>query len=135
MKSSKKNVDVFHEIERKMSEINKQSDNLSDFEIEIEKLKNVDSRKKILWQQIYRNAIDDRSAASALFTECYAAMGKTATDHAAMGSVLVKYLEKMSKSNQQLIDLSLLMSKDEEQSHGIDPDDLFREIEGEDGSH
>lgn len=127
----KKNSEIFKELDSKMAEVKKQSENLSTFEIEIEKLKNVENRKKILWQQIYRNAIDDRSSALALFTECYASMGKTATDHIAIGGVLVKYLEKMSKSNQQLIDLSAIMSKDEEQSHGVDPDDLFKEIEGD----
>jgi hypothetical protein len=131
----KKSGEVFKELDKKMSEVKRQSDDLSNFEIEVEKLKNVESRKKILWQQIYRNAVDDRSSALALFTECYASMGKTATDHVAMGSVLVKYLEKMTKSNQQLIDLSVIMSKDEEQSHGVDPDDLFKEIEGDNDSY
>jgi predicted AAA+ superfamily ATPase len=127
MKQNKKSV--FEDLEKKMSEVDRQIDSLSNFEIEIQKLKGVDERKKILWQQIYRNAVDDRSSASMLFTEAYGTMGKSATDHVAMGGVLVKYLEKMSKSNQQLIDLSLLMSKDEEQSVSMDPDDLFREIE------
>ena len=129
MKKNRKGL--FEEIEQKMSEVDKQIDNLSNFEKEIQKLKGVEERKKILWQQIYRNAVDDRSGALMLFTEAYSCMGKSATDHVAMGGTLVKYLEKMTKSNQQLIDLSLLMSKDEEQSVNMDPDDLFREIEGE----
>lgn len=131
MKNQKKSI--FSEIDKKMETVEKQSDMLSAFEAEIQKLKNVENKKKILWQQIYKNAVDDRSSALMLFTEAYAAMGKTSTDHMAMGSVLVKYLEKMTKSNQQLIDLSLLISKDEEQAMSMDPEDLFREIEEKDG--
>lgn len=131
MKNSKKSV--FSEIDDKIKEVENQTDRLSDFELEILKLKNLDNKKKILWQQIYKNAVDDRSSALMLFTEAYAGMGKSSTDHVAIGGILVKYLEKMSKSNQQLIDLSLLISKDEEQNVSMDPEDLFREIEEKNG--
>ena len=91
-------------------------------------MKSLDSKKKILWKQIYKNAVDDRSSALMLFTEVYGTMAKTSTDHVALGSTLVKYLEKMSKSNQQLIDLSNLITRDETESSKFDTDDVFNQI-------
>ena len=119
-----------------VDELAKESERLSnaiyDFEILLENSKDLDEKKRFLWKQIYRNAVDDRASAAALFNNAYASMGQTSTDHIAMGATLVKYLEKMSKSNQQLLDLSSLINKDEEQNSKIDPDDLFSKIEGKD---
>jgi len=113
-------------------EAKKQSSTMYDFEALLDKSKNTDEKKRLLWKQIYRHAIEDRSTANALFVSAYATMGQTSTDHLAMGVTLVKYLEKMTKSNQQLLELSALISKDEEQLSNIDSDDMFQRIEGED---
>ena len=110
-------------------EAKKQSAAMYDFEILLDETKNLDEKKKILWKQIYRNAVEDRSTASVLFENAFKTMGQSSTDHISMGSTLVKYLEKMSKSNQQLLELSALISKDEEDNSKIDPDDLFAKIE------
>lgn len=124
----KDKIEVFDDINKKLSNIKKQNEMLSEFQLELEKLKTLDAKKKILWAQIYQNAVDDRNSALMLFTAAYAGMNQSPSDHIAMGGILVKYLEKMTKSNQQLIDLSLLIAKDEEQNDQIDPDDLFKEI-------
>lgn len=128
----KPKIEIFDDINKKISQIKKQDENLSNFEIELEKLKSLDPKKRILWSQIYQNAVDDRNSALTLFTAAYANMTQTAQDHIALGSILVKYLEKMSKSNQQLIDLSLLLTKEDEKNEQINPEDLFKEISEED---
>jgi len=44
---------------------------------------------------------------------------------------LASYIEKMGKSNDQLIRLSELISKAEKANDAIDPDELFKRIEGQ----
>lgn len=109
-------------------EVEKQSVAMYDFEVLLDNTKGLDEKKCLLWKQIYRNAVDDRASAGSLFNNAYSSMGQASTDHLAMGATLVKYLEKMTKSNQQLLELSALISKDEEQNTRIDPDDIFRQI-------
>jgi len=128
---TKKNIEL--DLQKKLADFKKNQDNMSDFELELEKMKGLDGKKKILWSQIYTHALDDRNSALALFTEAYAQLGKTSEDHVILGGVLVKYLEKMTKSNQQLIDLSILISKDEEAAEQINSEDLFKEIEESSG--
>lgn len=121
----KQNIDI----EALANEARSQSAAMYDFEVLLDETKGLDSKKKLLWKQIYKNAVDDRSAAAALFTGAYETLGQSSTDHIAMGATLVRYLEKMTKSNQQLLELSEHISKDTEQSTKIDPEDMFKRIE------
>lgn len=125
----KKHIDVSN-LEK---EAEKQASKMYDFEVLLDDTKDLDEKKRLLWKQIYRNAVEDRSSAAILFETAFKTMGSSATDHISMGSTLVKYLEKMSKSNQQLLELSELISRDEEKSTKIDPDDIFRRIGESDG--
>lgn len=125
----KKHIDV-SDLEK---EAEKQASKMYDFEVLLDDTKDLDEKKRLLWKQIYRNAVEDRSSAAILFETAFKTMGSSATDHISMGSTLVKYLEKMSKSNQQLLELSELISRDEEKSTKIDPDDIFRRIGESDG--
>jgi hypothetical protein len=115
------------------AEAEKQASAMYDFEILLDETKSLDNKKRLLWKQIYRNAVEDRASAGTLFNNAYSTMGQAPTDHIAMGATLVKYLEKMSKSNQQLLDLSTLMMKDEENEGSIDADDIFKRIGDNDG--
>lgn len=126
----KKNIDT--DANTLAKEAERMSSSMYDFEVLLDNSKNLDDKKRMLWKQIYRYAVEDRSTANTLFTGAYSTMGQASTDHLAMGSTLAKYLEKMSKSNQQLIELSALMTKDEEQNAKINPDDLFQQIEDKD---
>ena len=119
-------------ISQLVKEAEKQATAMYDFELLLDSTRGLDEKKRILWKQIYRNAVEDRSSAGLLFNNAYSSMGQASTDHLAMGVTLVKYLEKMTKSNQQLLELSALISKDEEQNTKIDPDDIFRRIGEED---
>ena len=46
-----------------------------------------------------------------------------------VGPTLSKYLERMNKSNDQLIKLAELIAKEEERSDSVDPDDIFKKID------
>jgi len=131
MKNSKK-TDLFQDIDNKLKKVENESKSFYDFEYAIDNIKGLDIKKKILWKQIYRNAVEDRSYSLTLFTEAFQTMSKGSTDHIALSSTLTKYLEKMSKANQQLIELSTLISKDDEENVELDREKLFNEIEDND---
>ena len=50
-------------------------------------------------------------------------------DHISVGPTLSKYLERMNKSNDQLIKLADLIAKEEERAEAVDPDDIFSKID------
>ena len=108
----------FQSIEKKIEEF---SDMLS-------KIEHADAKKKILWREIYENAALDRQNAHILFVEAYTTMSQGTTEHATLGSTLTKYLERMSKSNDQLLKLAELISKSESEHAAINADDLFSQI-------
>lgn len=92
-------------------------------------LSSTDDKKKLLWKEVYENAINDRENASMLFTDAWTSMqNSSSAEHTTLGSTLTKYLERMCKSNSQLLSLAELIAKAEEREAKIDPDDLFASI-------
>jgi len=91
-------------------------------------LASTEDKKKSLWREIYENAVSDRNRAGALFTEAYNQMGTSAADHSTLGTVMTKYLERMCKSNNQILSLAELINKAEERESKVNPDDLFDKI-------
>lgn len=105
-----------------------QQQKVDDFSELLDSLASTTDKKKLLWKEIYENALNDRLNASVLFTEAYTAMQSGITEHVTIGPVLTKYLERMNKSNEQLLKLADLISKAEEQSAKINPEDIFAQI-------
>lgn len=95
----------------------------------LEKIEHADAKKRILWKEIYENAMLDRQNAHILFVEAYTTMSQGTTEHATLGSTLSKYLERMNKANDQLIRLAELISKSENEHNAINADDLFSQIQ------
>ena len=87
-----------------------------------------EDKKKALWKEIYENAISDRQNAFLLFHEAYSSMQNSIAEHIAVGPMLNKYIERMSKSNEQLIKLAELVADAEVQNSKIDPEDVFSKI-------
>ena len=115
-----------------MSKINKDLENIKTkvdgFGDLLESIENIKDKKKHLWKEIYENAIVDRMNAYMLFTDVYTTMNGSTTDHVQLGAILSKYIERMNKANDQLLKLAELISKEEEQSSKIIPDDIFKQI-------
>ena len=57
-------------------------------------------------------------------------MGGNSSDHVTIGSTMAKYLERMCRSNDQILKLAELIAKEEEKSERVTPDDIFNQIEG-----
>ena len=114
------------DIQKEFSEIDVKSSKFSEL---LDSLQATENRKKMLWKEIYDNAIKDRLNAYMLFTGIYVSMGNSTTDQITVGSTLSKYLERMNKSNDQLIKLAELIAKEEESNSAVDPDDIFSKID------
>ena len=102
---------------------------VKDFSEVLQKIEHADAKKKILWREIYENAVLDRQNAHVLFVEAYTTMSQGTTEHATLGSTLTKYLERMNKSNDQLLKLAEIMTKSEAEFNQINADDLFDKIQ------
>ncbi|MBK22663.1 MAG: hypothetical protein CME70_06350 [Halobacteriovorax sp.] len=121
-----------------MKVVSKQMDKLKETEKKIEQFSDIldsleatEDKKKLLWKEIYENALIDRENASMLFTDAYKQMSGGMFEHATLGAVMTKYLERMGKSNEQILKLAELIAKAEEQRARVNPDDLFAQISGD----
>jgi hypothetical protein len=116
-------------IEKLMESDKKAQKKIRDFEKLLLEMDSIDPKKAHLWSEIYNNATNDRVCASALFTQAFIQLGQTAADHVSLGTTLVKYLERMTKSNDQLLTLAQIVAKEIERSNTIDTNDIFAKIE------
>ena len=58
-----KKSSTLSQIDQKSQQIEKESESIYDFEVLLDKTKGLDDKKKILWKQIYTNAVNDRASA------------------------------------------------------------------------
>ena len=87
--------------------------------------------KEEIWSEIYENAFQDREKASMLVTNLWKEITADPEKHALYGITIAKYLERMSKSNDQLVKLAELMQKSGEgvEDVGLDLDDVYSKID------
>lgn len=124
--TKKKGADQIDDLQSKAESESRKNNNFADL---VKSLKDLDPKKKLLWIEIYDNAVSDRERAAMLFTEAYQSMGNSSADHVALGSIMAKYIERMSKSNDQILNLADMVSKAMEREEQMDPDALFRKIQ------
>lgn len=118
-------------LDEKMDKLAHAAKKVEAFKDLLDSLAEIDSKKKILWKEIYDNAVNDRNLADMLFTDSWQRMnGPNALSHESIGATMSKYLERMCKSNEQILRLAELIQKAEEKASKIDSDELFDEIMG-----
>lgn len=103
-------------------------DKIKDFSDLLDELENTKDKKKLLWKEAYNNALNDRSSASILVDDLLLQIQGNLNNHQQFGTIMTKYLERMSKSNDQILKLAELISKEEEAASAMSPDDIFKEI-------
>lgn len=104
------------------------NEKIKDFGDLLDSLATTDEKKKMLWKEIYSNATSDREYASVLYAQLFMTMSTTsAQEHSNLGPLLMKYLERMGKCNDQLIKLAEMIS-DSEKEVGMSPEDVFDAI-------
>ena len=121
------NLDNINKTLDKFEEKNKKIKNFADI---LDNIDTLQDKKKLLWKEIYENAVNDRENAKMLFNHVYLSQSGVLSDHAHVGSVIAKYLERMCRSNDQILKLAELIAKEEEKSEAVSSDDIFSQIEG-----
>ena len=114
-------------IEKALDKVSKTEKRIENFSDLLDSLTNTEDKKKLLWREAYQNALEDRESANILFTDLLIQIKGNSTNHLQFGSLMSKYLERMSKSNDQILRLAELIAKEEEKQ-SISPDDIFNEI-------
>ena len=101
---------------------------LEEFADLLDSLESAEDKKKMLWLESYQNAVDDRESASLLLNDLLMMIPGSSGNHSTHGGLATKYLERMSKSNDQILKLAELISKEQEKADTVAPDDIFDKI-------
>lgn len=103
---------------------------VEDFKQLLDSIESLNDKKKMLWSEIYENAITDRENAMSLYTQLVSLVDGKSTEHSIHGQNLTRYLERMNKSNEQLIRLAELIADAEKNSVSttVDIDDVYDKI-------
>lgn len=107
---------------------NKVKERIKDFSSLLEEIDSLNDKKRRLWTEIYENAITDRHNSYAMFVKLVMIVQDKSSEHAVHGKTMATYLERMSKSNDQLIKLAELIAKADSKSEEISPDEIFDKI-------
>ena len=111
-----------------INKIKEKEEKISKFSELLDSLENTEDKKKLLWKDAYQNAVEDRESANILVTDLLMQIRGNTTNHQALGSIMSKYLERMAKSNDQILRLAELIAKSEEAESVINPDEIFNRI-------
>ena len=85
---------------------------LKDFSDLLTEIENLSEKKKQLWIEIYQNSVSDRQNAFLMFAELYKIVMSKPVEHAIHAKSMSSYLERMAKSNDQLIKLAELIASE-----------------------
>ena len=114
-------------VEDLLDSVNKKEKKIEKFSDLLDSLDVAEDKKKLLWKEIYENALNDRESAGILFTDLLTQSSGNSSNHVMFGPIMSKYLERMAKSNDQILRLAELIAK-EEDSQSINADDIFQKI-------
>jgi len=98
-----------------------------DFSDLLESISSMDERKRKLWMLIYMNAIDDRARALELYTDLRSIVMTKTTEYAIHGKTIANFVERMSRSNEQLLRLADLIESADDKSETPE-DDVYDSI-------
>lgn len=104
-------------------------DKIKNFSDLLDSLQNTEDKKKLLWKESYQNSLDDRENANILLVDLMKVSMNNSTNHLQFGSLMAKYLERMSKSNDQILKLAELIAKEQEVSETLTDDEIFNRIQ------
>ena len=121
-------VENITKIDDWLNKLKKTDEKVKDFGDLLDTIEATDDKKKLLWKEIYQNAVTDRQNAAMLFTDAFKSMQPGVTEHVTLGATLSKYLERMCKSNEQILRLAEMIAKSEESASKIDSEDIFSKI-------
>jgi hypothetical protein len=101
---------------------------IANFKNLLESISTLEDKRKALWIDVYTNALQDRDFALQMYTHLAGFVTADAQQHALHGPNIAKYLERMSKANDQLLKLAELVAaaieKDNEEK-AVTREDLY----------
>lgn len=98
-----------------MQDANDVSSQIKDFSDLLDQIESLNDKKKALWKQIYHNAVFDRQNAYVMYVQLFKIVKDKSAEHAIHGKTIASFLERMSKSNDQLIRLADMIARAENQ--------------------
>lgn len=106
-------------------------DQLKGFNELLETLASTEDKQKSLWRQIYENSVTDRMNSYICWLDLYKEVQGKPSEHAIHGQNLSRYLERMSKANDQLLKLvELVGAAKKKDTSEVTEDAIYREMEG-----
>jgi hypothetical protein len=114
----------------KVDKNEKKENSIKNFADILDNIDSLEDKKKMLWKEIYENALEDREKSKMLFNDAYISMQGGVNEHMNIGAIMSKYIERMSKSNDQILKLAELIAKEEEKAETISEDEIFGKING-----
>ena len=115
-------------ISKNIDKNEKKEDAIKNFADILDNIGTLENKKKMLWKEIYENALEDREKSKMMFNDAYISMQGGINEHMNIGAIMSKYIERMSKSNDQILKLAELIAKEEEKEETISDDDIFSKI-------
>ncbi len=100
--------------------LNEKDKKIKQFSDILDTLTSTEEKKKLLWKEIYENAVNDRENAGILFTDTLMQVKGNAANHNILGPVIVKYIERMSRANDQILKLAELIANEETKEMSMD---------------
>lgn len=100
--------------------LNEKDKKIKQFSDILNTLTSTEEKKKLLWKEIYENAVNDRENAGILFTDTLMQVKGNAANHNILGPVIVKYIERMSRANDQILKLAELIANEETKEMSMD---------------
>ena len=85
------------------------NDKIAAFKDLLDSITTLQDKRKILWQDVYTNALQDRDFALQMYTHLSGFVAGDPQQHALHGPNIAKYIERMSRANDQLLKLAELV--------------------------
>jgi len=98
------------------------------FEKLLEGIESINDRKRQLWVEIYKNALQDRVNAYAMYVQLAKIVRDDSPEHAVHGQNIARYIERMSRANDQLTKLAELIAEAEKKSEDIDVSQIYKDM-------
>ena len=116
--------------EKLLKTVQKQEEQIKNFDVILKSLNTIDDKKKALLLLIYQNCLDDRDKSEVLYNSCLEKILEDASNIAILGIPASKFLEKLIQSNGQILELANLLQKlEEEKKEKFDPDEVFNTLQ------
>ena len=105
------------------------ADKITNFSKLLDGMESLSEKKKELWKQIYTNSVIDRNHALICYNDLLSKALASSTEHAIHAQSIAKYIERMSRANDQLIRLAELIAEAEAEADEVNPEDIYSALE------